>query len=214
MLNDMQVYERICSSIAFIMRNRQATERQKIVAMAVGHMMSLVGVREDPKGSDKGPYIDALRDLVDGSVGAWCSQSACGSLIRGADLYSQLSGERWVLDSVEDGSVSGLWRANLAKFPSFALPQPFMEANGIHPMIGDLMIRSDDKADMLAGGRGKRNHTGLVGMYDPIERMLYNVEGNTNEAGESNNGGEFCIKNISFDDARLVGFVRPQFRKA
>lgn len=161
---------------------------EKLLQTALQIAQSQNGVSEQPKGSNRGPEVDEyVKSVGLNPAGkfAWCAAFVFW-------CFKKAATELQVANPVvKTAGVLNHWNTTKAKRISkgVALADP----NLIKP--GSVFIMK------FAGGTG---HTGIVRRVDPIEKVVYTIEGNTNDDG-SREGYEVAQRKRSISS--MLGFI-------
>lgn len=157
---------------------------QKALEIAV----SQEGVSEQPKGSNRGPEVDEyLRSVGLDPKGkyAWCAAFVYW-------CFAQAATQLQVSNPVfKTAGVLNHW--NKAKARKILGGVALADPNLIKP--GMIFIMK------FGGGTG---HTGFVRRIDPIQKLIYTVEGNTNDDG-SREGYEVALRKRPISS--MFGFI-------
>lgn len=159
---------------------QQANSPLGLVASTVAH--SYVGQKEEPAGSNAGPFVEACLKLVGLGKGfAWCQAFVYRCFHEAANM-------RGMTNPVpKTAGVLKCWQMVKADQRI---------ARSSEPKPGDQFIMDFGK------GLG---HTGIVVSVDEDE--ITTIEGNT-DAGGSRTGGMVCLRSRRRDDPKMKGYIR------
>jgi hypothetical protein len=151
-----------------------------------------IGVREKPRGSNRGARIDHYSQIAGAPLGSYWCASALTTWWKEAGLeVPPLAATWWVQHKLP---VSG--PAACKAWVHWAL---LTNRWSHEPKIGAGIIYG---VDMKSA-----EHCGLCVEWDPIDGTHFSIEGNTTLDGYSRNGEVVTLKTVR--TARLLGYVYP-----
>lgn len=173
---------------------------------------SLIGIREDPPESNRGPMVDKIiRSVGLEPPAQWCQAFCYYVHFLAADkLGGATTCPRTARCSTgwRKAVQGGLWTWT----PIEAAPPPieggeiFMRVRGGFPRTPGEADEAREAAALVRAGRNLPGHAGIV--THEGGGKLYTVEGNTNGRGSATGDGGYR-RYISWSDPRLVGVYRP-----
>jgi hypothetical protein len=170
-----------------------------------------VGVREEPRNSNRGPRVD-MYQLV---VGTWALGGHwCASFVSAICKWAAESMGKETLVPIT-GGVTRMWRkSNERGLLCYTLEDIEAGRQSIQP--GDIFILCHElnKVEKIRNFEeiSAPSHTGLCdGVYNSSTKEYGTIEGNGSPRGSRNGDGVYN-RSRNLSDRKLVGFIRPKLK--
>ncbi len=170
----------------------QPDPRHKLMADSLAVARSQVGVREEPRNSNRGPEVERYLDIVDLPPGKpwcaafsfWCIEQAWKELNGGWDEHEGAP----PVPLLRTGWSHAMWRWLDEMGQTYTVEQ-VIRGQAIAP--GALFFLRGEVG--WGTGEGVR-HVGFVEGLDMLEQSVFSCEGNTDGSGTDEGGGVYRLE--------------------
>lgn len=151
-----------------------------------------IGVREKPKGSNRGKRIDEYNEIAQAPLASfWCASAVTAW---------------WKAGSLEVPPIAPSWWTQHKRAPTGPAScdawkdWALITNRWSHaPIVGAAVVYGHSMADA--------SHIGILLEWDPADGTLLSIEGNTTLDGYSRNGDIVTLKAVRTE--RLLGYIHP-----
>lgn len=186
---------------------KQMRANPNIIMAQIARSYAAMEVRES--GRNRGRWVDAITHMGGGDcrdAGAWCAYFAWAC----AHQAGLATGHKLV--SKTSGGVVRSWLKN----PDAQITPADIKSGRETLQPGDIMVRVRRPEDLekVYQGSTALGHAEVVIRATDAQGFIHTVGGNTNGEDSAEGDGVYeKIHGIHIDDARLIGFIRPQWQK-